>query len=148
MRDQVCSSIGDFLSRADADSARPDRFVSRFILVRDLGTWRELVRAIECRVARVIRLSERCSARDVLPDTSAIRSIILENCNDSALILPISEVARFQPSVVNDIADWLELENPGMARYYFPLFDADDMFAQASRQVHRYRDGLLALFGK
>lgn len=144
MRDQVCSSIGDFLSRADADSARPDRFVSRFILVRDLGTWRELVRAMESRVARVIRLSERCSAHDVLPDTSVIRSIILENRSDSALVLPVSEVARFQPSVVNDIADWLELESPGMVRYYFPLFDADDIFAQASRQVHRYRDGLLA----
>lgn len=143
MRVQACTSIDDLMAKIDQDAARPHRFPSRFILIRGLEAWQNVITQLESKTNDVIRLSELCLSSDVLPESSRINAALLARRKLSVMVLPVSELIRFRPSSIDDLVAWMRLEDPGVARYYFPLFDSDDVFAQATERVHRYEMGLI-----
>jgi hypothetical protein len=144
MRVEECSSIDDLLVALDRDIEYPHRFPSRFILIHGLETWREVIKELGRRVGHTIRLSGLCRSQDVLPDVSHVSETLLMKRDISVMVLPVSELLRFQPLSLHELAAWMELEHPGETRYYFPLFDSDDMLAQLSKHVHRYGAGELS----
>ncbi|MGI9862648.1 BREX-4 system phosphatase PglZ [Moorella naiadis] len=139
------ASIDDFMSHLRDESIKGERFATRFILIQGCQTWKDLIQRLIYEVDRVIRLSEFCSAPDVLPDMMGLISYLQEEIMicQSILLTPVSECIRLDPEsaeVIRLLAEWPANK---IRRIYVPLLVAEELFVQEINRVVRYRAGEL-----
>lgn len=137
--------VNDLMSYLRDESAKGERFATRFILIQGCQAWDDLVPKLTFEVDRVVRLSEFCSGSDVLPDMTRLVSYLKEetaSC-DSILLTPLSECIRLDPEsaeVIRSLAEW---PTEKIRRIYVPLLAAEEFFFQEINRVLRYQAGEL-----
>ena len=138
-------SADELMSHLWAESAKGERFATRFILIQGCQAWDDLIPKLTFEVDRVVRLSEFCSGSDVFPNMVRIVSYLKEETGGcrSILLIPLAECIRLDPEsaeVIRSLADW---PADKIRRIYVPLLAVEEFFFQEINHVVRYRAGEL-----
>lgn len=133
-----CSQMIDFLQK---EASEKTRFPIRFILIKGLKAWRDVINILNFEVNEVIRLSSLCQDDDVFPFLEDLLPLIEKFKDKKIAILPLAECLRFdneRSSILRELASW---QSVGYGRVYIPLLDIEDIYEQEMNVLPRFRDG-------
>ncbi len=147
MRMNGCRKIDNFEALASAlwaDKQCASRFIARFVLVDCTEDWKRVIGLLRqmCSNGRVIALSEYCSGPDVPPKLLQVFSD-LRSFEDDVLLYPLSEYVRLFGDEQDMVPKLMGLEANDCFEYgskrrvYVPLFQAENMMAQALKNISR-----------
>lgn len=136
------SRVDELLQALKDERTIPDRFPVRFILVDEIAAWQELLHRIKTFVDMIIKLSDLCSGRDVLPNVDDLTSLLRLDRENNILVLPMGEFLRLHEGTPSYLADLAAIEEVGTRRrIYVPIFDAAELFFLAMEKIGRFGDG-------
>lgn len=142
---QVVEDAARLLELVRQEGGGITRFPVRFILVKGLPAWREVVDGLTLESDEIIRLSSLCRGADTFPDLETLLSLLKQKRGKKVLVLPLGECLRF--SFFQDarltLRKLASLEQIGQERFYFPLFEVGDVFDQEMERVTRHQGGTL-----
>ncbi|WP_157832981.1 BREX-4 system phosphatase PglZ [Desulfofundulus thermocisternus] len=126
------ASLLDFIKN---EAKVPTRYPARFILVRGLDAWQELLKSLRLEVDEVFTLSTLCTNDDTFPYVEGIIPILKGMKTTKILVLPLAECLRFTGEsrlVLRELATW---EDVGYKRVYIPLMELDDIFGYEMNMI-------------
>jgi hypothetical protein len=142
---QTVENASRLLELVRQDGGGATRFPIRFILVKGLTAWRAVIQALTVESNEVIMLSSLCRDQDTFPDLESLIPLLKVKEGKKVLILPMGECIRF--SLFRDarviLRELAGLDQVGQERFYFPLFEVEDIFDHEMERVSRYKAGTL-----
>ena len=147
----MSGSFADFSQWSKAindDAFQHHRFATRFLLVRGLDAWKNVISFLRTETQRQIKLSTLCSSEDTVPylTMEKIRGLLSDCSGKRVLIYPISECLRFCGNGSQLLGQLAQLEGSPESRIYVPLFEFEDVFHAGVESLARYAAGELAPF--
>lgn len=139
------ASVDELMSHLRDESAKGERFATRFILIQGCQAWDDLIPKLTFEVDRVVRLSEFCSGPDVFPDMTRLALYLKEEtagCR-SILLIPLAECIRLDPENAELIRLLAEWPADKIRRVYVPLLAAEEFFFEQIDRVLRHHAGEL-----
>jgi len=131
--------ISELIEKLRKEAVGETRFPARFVLVKGLSAWQELLEKLKTFVDRTINLSSFCPDSDTFPYINDLPEVIQKGPDEKILLTPLSEYLRLNRSGAI-LRKFATLEKIGKSRIYIPLFEVDDLFAEEMLKVHRHRD--------
>lgn len=135
----------DLVAYLRAERKKPERFVTRFILIRGCRGWDELIPMLSAEVDEVIKASEFCSGPDVCPDLYQIKVYLQTKAREvnNVLLIPLGECIRLD-SENAEILRWLaQVESSKIRRIYVPLVAGEESFNHEMSFLPRHDNRLL-----
>jgi hypothetical protein len=148
MKMKSFASVNELINHLRAESAKGERFATRFILIQGRQGWVELIPKLAFEVDRVVRLSEFCSGPDVFPDMTRLESYLkyeIKSCRN-ILIIPLAECIRLDSECAEVLRLLAEWPTDKVRRIYVPLLAAEEFFFDTMNTILRYRAGELPDF--
>ncbi|WP_258360788.1 BREX-4 system phosphatase PglZ [Moorella sulfitireducens (nom. illeg.)] len=139
----VFTNVDDLIRVLRYEVREPARFPVRFILVKGLSAWKDIIDRLKLEVDATLELSFFCKDQDVFPYLPSLIRELKDNGKKKILILPLSECLRLIPSSSSILRELAVLENVGQSRVYIPLLEIEDIFVNEMEKIDRYRQGLL-----
>ncbi|MGB9791713.1 MAG: BREX-4 system phosphatase PglZ [Thermacetogeniaceae bacterium] len=139
-------NVEELLSYLRSESAKGERFATRFVLVQGCRAWVDLIPRLALEVEKVVYLSEFCSSCDVFPNMQRFLAHLKEKEEEgcrSVLILPLAECIRLDQRYAEILRLLGEWPAERIRRIYVPLLAAKDFFFKEMNGVMRYRAGEL-----
>jgi len=125
------------------DEARePTRYPVRFILVKGLDAWRQILYVLKMEVDEVLNLSYLCADSDSFPYLGNIVSLV-KNKHGKILLLPLGECFRFSSQFAGLLKELATMQDVGYKRIYVPLLEINNIFEREMSFVSRFEHKIL-----
>lgn len=138
---EYVSSCEEALQKLREDRQLRHRFITRFILMNDLDTWKKLLTELKAEVDSLLELSDLCVDEDCFPQIIAFWNKVhgIKNKGYRTLVLPLAEVLRFDQQWVNVLSPLLQLQasSPSYGRMYVPILAAEHIVLREVDRVAR-----------
>lgn len=134
-----CTQLSQFLQ---SEANERTRFPTRFILVRGLEIWWDVVNRLMVESDEIIALSSLCEESDVFPFLDDLFPLLdqYKGIGKKVLVLPLAECIRLGFDSGEILRKLAAREDVGYGRIYIPLFEIEEEFKQTMIGSSRFQD--------